>query len=143
MLPYLSTQKILQARDLYSEVSFADMYGNLPLFNELNEAHEANDIAVLEAYGFDKDLTEAEIVSRLLQLYKQRTDEIDKREAIEKAISKLVGKNSVVPEWLDLLRKLCLDGVISIEEMIEKGKAKKKELAVEERKAKKEKTTRR
>lgn len=132
-----TAEKILQARDLYSEVSFADMYGNLPLFNELNEAHEANDIAVLEAYGFDKDLSEAEIVSRLLQLYKQRTDEIDKREAIEKAISKLVGKNSVVPEWLDLLRKLCLDGVISIGEMIEKGKARKKELAAEERKAKK------
>ena len=36
---------------------------------ELRRAHQANDAAVLAAYGFPKDATETEIVSRLFDLY--------------------------------------------------------------------------
>ena len=36
---------------------------------ELRKAHQANDIAVLEAYGFDINLSEEEIVSKLFELY--------------------------------------------------------------------------
>ena len=64
-----TAQAILDARETYSEASFADMYGNLFLFPELMKAHRANDAAVLEAYGFPKDATESEIVARLFKMY--------------------------------------------------------------------------
>jgi hypothetical protein len=66
-----TAQAILDARDAYPEASFADMYGNLFLFPELLKAHRANDAAVMEAYGFPKDATEAEIVARLFKLYQE------------------------------------------------------------------------
>lgn len=39
---------------------------------ELRKAHRANDEAVLTAYGFPKDITEEEIVAKLMLLYKQK-----------------------------------------------------------------------
>ena len=39
------------------------------LFADLVAAHEANDAAVLKAYGWPTDLSEPEIVSRLFALY--------------------------------------------------------------------------
>ena len=36
---------------------------------ELRKAHAANDAAVMEAYGFAKTLTEAEIVAELFKRY--------------------------------------------------------------------------
>ena len=38
---------------------------------DLRDAHKANDAAVLDAYGFDKNLTESEIVAELLNLYQK------------------------------------------------------------------------
>ena len=69
-----TAQAILDAREAYPEASFADMYGNLFLFPELLKAHRANDAAVMEAYGFPKDATEAEIVARLFKLYQELTE---------------------------------------------------------------------
>lgn len=66
-----TAKNILDARELYSEASLADMYGNLILFSELMKAHRANDAAVLEAYGFPKDATESDIVAQLFRLYKE------------------------------------------------------------------------
>ena len=43
------------------------------LFPELMKAHRANDAAVLEAYGFPKDATESDIVSRLFKMYQELT----------------------------------------------------------------------
>ena len=69
-----TAQAILNAREVYPEASFADMYGNLFLFPELLKAHRANDAAVMEAYGFPKDATEAEVVARLFRLYHELTE---------------------------------------------------------------------
>ena len=68
-----AAQSILDARKLYPSATFADMYGNLILFPELMKAHRANDAAVLEAYGFPKDATESDIVSRLFKMYQELT----------------------------------------------------------------------
>ena len=40
---------------------------------ELMKAHRANDLAVLEAYGFPRDATESEIVARLFKMYQELT----------------------------------------------------------------------
>ena len=65
---------ILDARQLYPEASMSDLYGNLSLFSDLMKAHRANDAAVLEAYGFPKDASESEIVSRLFKMYQELTN---------------------------------------------------------------------
>ena len=51
----------------------ADLYGNLILFPNLLKAHRANDAAVMEAYGFRKDMTEPEIVAELFKMYQKLT----------------------------------------------------------------------
>ena len=70
-----TAQAILDAREKYPDATFADMYSNLILFPDLTKAHRANDAAVLEAYGFPKDATEAEIVARLFKMYQELTSE--------------------------------------------------------------------
>ena len=40
----------------------------------LRKAHEANDAAVLKAYGWPTDLAEPEIVSRLFDMYAKLTN---------------------------------------------------------------------
>jgi len=66
---------ILDARSLYPDSSFADLYDELAMPLELRKAHQANDTAVLEAYGFPKDSTESEIVARLFKMYQGLTKE--------------------------------------------------------------------
>lgn len=68
-----TAQGILDARALYPDSSFADLYDDLTMPYELQKAHHANDSAVLEAYGFSKDASESEIVSRLFKLYQELT----------------------------------------------------------------------
>lgn len=68
-----TAQKILEARALYPDCSLADLYDKRFLPDELRKAHEANDAAVLAAYGWPKDLSEEEIVARLFKLYEQLT----------------------------------------------------------------------
>lgn len=64
-----TAQAILDARALYLDNSLADLYddNNMPI--ELRKAHRANDAAVMEAYGFRKDMTEPEIVAELFEMY--------------------------------------------------------------------------
>ena len=38
---------------------------------ELRRAHRANDAAVMKAYGFAPDMSEAEIVAALMDLYRE------------------------------------------------------------------------
>jgi hypothetical protein len=42
---------------------------------ELRKAHQENDRAVMEAYGFAKDMTESEIVTELFKMYEKLTAE--------------------------------------------------------------------
>ncbi len=63
---------ILEARKLYSESSLADMYDELTMPKELRKAHQENDKAVMEAYGFNwRDMTESECVTELMKLYQK------------------------------------------------------------------------
>ena len=68
-----AAHEILEARQEYPEASMADLYGNLILFPNLLKAHRANDAAVMEAYGFRKDMTEPEIVAELFKMYQKLT----------------------------------------------------------------------
>lgn len=66
-------QAILDARALYPDSSLADLYDDLTMPVELRKAHRANDAAVMEAYGFRKDMTEPEIVAELFKMYRELT----------------------------------------------------------------------
>ena len=62
-------KKILEAREKFPESSLADLYDPLTMPEELLKAHKANDVAVCEAYGWQKDINESEIVNQLMSLY--------------------------------------------------------------------------
>ena len=75
-----TAQAILDARALYPESSLADLYDELIMPVELRKAHQANDKAVMEAYGMTKVvdgkktwLTESETVARLFEMYEEST----------------------------------------------------------------------
>ncbi len=69
-----TAQAILDARALYPECSLADLYDELTMPPELRKAHQANDRAVTEAYGFDKKITESECVAELMKMYRRLTE---------------------------------------------------------------------
>ena len=70
-----TAQAILDARGKYPESSLADLYDETFMPIELRKAHQANDRAVMEAYGFAKDMTESEIVAKLFKMYEKLTKE--------------------------------------------------------------------
>ena len=70
-----TAQAIIEARKIYPDKSLADMYGdNMYLYPELLAAHQDNDRAVMQAYGFDvKTMTESQCVAELFKLYQELT----------------------------------------------------------------------
>ena len=64
-----TAQSILDARARYPDSSLADLYDPLTMPPDLRAAHEANDRAVLAAYGLKPDTPEPEIVAHLFGLY--------------------------------------------------------------------------
>ena len=67
-----AAQAILDARALYPNSSFADLYDELTMPKELRKAHQENDKAVMEAYGFDwKKMTESDCVAELMKMYQK------------------------------------------------------------------------
>lgn len=67
-----TAQAILDARALYPNSSLADLYDELTMPPELRKAHQDNDRAVMQAYGFDiKTTTETSCVAELFKLYQQ------------------------------------------------------------------------
>lgn len=72
-----TAQMILDARKLYSDCSLADLYDEVTMPPELRKAHQLNDKAVMEAYGFwGKVKTESECVAELMKMY-QRLIKVD------------------------------------------------------------------
>ncbi|MBQ3920104.1 MAG: class I SAM-dependent DNA methyltransferase, partial [Oscillospiraceae bacterium] len=67
-------QAILDARANYPDSSLADLYDELTMPPELRKAHNANDKAVMQAYGFKSDMAESEIVAELMKMYKALTE---------------------------------------------------------------------
>ena len=71
-----TAQAILDARALYPDSSLADLYDEATMPPELRKAHQQNDKAVMQAYGFDiKTMTEASCVAELMKMYQALTKE--------------------------------------------------------------------
>ena len=75
-----TAQGILDARAKYPDSSLADLYDEVLMPPELRKAHQANDRAVMEAYGFWGKLnTESECVAQLMKMYQKLVDNIEKK----------------------------------------------------------------
>lgn len=75
-----TAQAILDARAKYPDCSLADFYDELTMPPELRKAHQDNDWAVMEAYGFAEKVngkykaickTESECVAELMKMYQR------------------------------------------------------------------------
>ena len=67
-----TAQAILDARALYPDCSLADLYDEVTMPPELRKAHQQNDKAVMQAYGFWGKLnTETECVAELMKMYQK------------------------------------------------------------------------
>ena len=77
-----TAQAILDARALYPKASLADLYDELTMPPELRKAHQANDRAVMEAYGIKKGdpaySSESACVAMLMKLYQELTTTNDR-----------------------------------------------------------------
>lgn len=68
-----TAQGILEARNKYPNNSLADLYDELTMPPELRKAHQENDKAVMEAYGFDwHKMTESDCVAELMKMYENK-----------------------------------------------------------------------
>ena len=69
-----TAQAILDARALCPDSSLADLYDELTMPIELLKAHQANDRAVMQAYGFPvkSTFTESQCVAELFKMYKNK-----------------------------------------------------------------------
>ena len=70
-----TAQAILDARNLYPDCSLADLYDETTMPPELRKAHQQNDRAVMQAYGFWGKLnTETACVAELMKMYQKLTE---------------------------------------------------------------------
>lgn len=70
-----TAQAILDARALYPDSNLADLYDEVVMPPELRKAHQNNDRAVMQAYGFSiTDMTESKCVAELMKLYQKLTE---------------------------------------------------------------------
>lgn len=78
-----TAKAILDARALYPDSSLADLYDDLTMPPELRKAHQANDRAVMDAYGFIKGTaartSESACVAELMKLYQQKVSAAQSR----------------------------------------------------------------
>ena len=75
-----TAKAILNARDLYKDYSLAELYNPDRMkneFKELQNAHDRNNMAVMDAYGITKDMKEYHnenaMVAYLFKLYNEMT----------------------------------------------------------------------
>ena len=72
-----TAQAILDARDLYPDCSLADLYDEVTMPPELRRAHQQNDRAVMDAYGFvvgtPERTSESDCVAALMRRYQELT----------------------------------------------------------------------
>ena len=74
-----TAQAILDARAKYPDCSLADLYDETTMPPELRKAHQANDKAVMQAYGFWGRLnSESECVAELIKMYQKLTTTVQK-----------------------------------------------------------------
>ena len=71
-----TAQAILDARNLYPDCSLADLYDEAAMPPELRKAHQQNDKAVMQAYGFWGKLnTESACVAELMKMYQKLAED--------------------------------------------------------------------
>ena len=71
-----TAQAILDARELYPDCSLADLYDEATMPPELRKAHQQNDKAVMQAYGFWGKLnSESACVAELMRMYQGLTED--------------------------------------------------------------------
>lgn len=68
-----TAQNILDVRAKFPNSSLAVLYDENSMPLELRKAHQANDKELMNAYNFDLNMTEAEIVAKLMKLYQKLT----------------------------------------------------------------------
>ena len=69
-----TAQAILDARAKYPDCSLADLYDEVTMPADLRRAHQDNDRAVMQAYGFvPGKTTESECVAELFERYQELT----------------------------------------------------------------------
>lgn len=67
-----TAQAILDARAIYPDSSLADLYDEIAMPPELRRAHQNNDRAVMQAYGFSiKEMNESKCVAELMRMYQK------------------------------------------------------------------------
>ena len=64
-----TAQKILDARANYPNASLADLYDEVSMPPDLRQAHNENDAAVMDAYGYPSNFTEEQMVADLFLRY--------------------------------------------------------------------------
>lgn len=71
-----AAKAILDARSKYPDSSLADLYDEVTMPSELRKAHQENDRAVMQAYGFPvkSTFTESQCVAELFKMYQQLVD---------------------------------------------------------------------
>ena len=62
-----TAENILQVRKKYSDSTLAELYDPTLMPKDLRDAHKKNDLAVMETYGFNKKLSETQIVAELIK----------------------------------------------------------------------------
>ena len=71
-----TAQNILNVRESFSDTPMSILYDQATMPNELRKAHQANDIAVMKAYGMPiKETDEAACVAWLMRLYQEKVGE--------------------------------------------------------------------
>ncbi len=75
-----TAQAILDARAFNPDCSLADLYDELTMPSELRKAHQENDRAVMQAYGFPvkNEFTESMCVAELMKMYRKLADDAEK-----------------------------------------------------------------
>jgi hypothetical protein len=70
-----TAQAILDVRAKYPDSSLADLYDEVAMPVELRKAHQENDRAVMQAYGFPvkSTFTESQCVAELFKMYQELT----------------------------------------------------------------------
>ena len=96
-----TAQGILDARALYPNSSLATLYNELTMPPELRKAHQKNDMAVMQAYGFTKGSkaykSEATCVAELMKNIRNcvRNKIVRSRKLKIKTLRNRVSKNSI------------------------------------------------
>jgi hypothetical protein len=81
-------QGILDARNLFPNASLADLYDKVTMPNELVKAHQANNKAVDEAYGYKGEDDDASRVAFLFKKYEEFTSILPSATVKKKRIKK-------------------------------------------------------